>query len=647
MAIVKMKRLHILALESDRNILFDHLQRLGCVEVSEQTDKLSDPDWTALVHPDESDLTQQQARLEQVVDALNTLDQYAPVKTKLLAPLPQIKAAALFDEENLNSTLRTAGEIVAYNRDLSGIYDQIQKEKSFLGSLVPWLSLDVPLNTQPSEFLYTAFGTIPSAVDLDIVRKDLCLHADTSELYEASADTEMHYLFFLCHAAQQENALEVLRSYGFSNASFKGTAGTARETYELHTKELEILEQKRASLLETLASYKESRSAIQLAYDRLSLETQKEQCKLRLLATDKTFLLDGWVPVTELSKLTDLLDSYDCAYTLSDPTPEEYPNVPIQLRNNKFTRCFNMVTEMYSLPAYNNLDPNPLMAPFFLLFYGLMLADMGYGILMVVIGQVILSKKHPSGGMRNFAELIRYCGFSTFFWGALTGGFFGDFLLQFIQMVNPDTTFAGLPSLFTPLNDTLIILVGSLILGCIQLLTGMIIKFVKSTQDGRFWDAMMDQGSWWLLFAGIGIGAATGFWWIAIAGVLALVCTQGRDRPTIPGKIIGGISSLYDITSYFSDILSYSRLMALMLAGSVIAQVFNTLAAITGNVVTFILIFLVGHALNFGLNLLGCYVHDLRLQCLEYFGKFYEDGGIPFQPLQLHSKYYDISKDTM
>ena len=217
-----------------------------------------------------------------------------------------------------------------------------------------------------------------------------------------------------------------------------------------------------------------------------------------------------------------------------------------------------MVTEMYSLPAYNNLDPNPLMAPFFLLFYGLMLADMGYGILMVVIGQVILSKKHPSGGMRNFAELIRYCGFSTFFWGALTGGFFGDFLLQFIQMVNPDTTFAGLPSLFTPLNDTLIILVGSLILGCIQLLMGMIIKFVKSTRDGRFWDAMMDQGSWWLLFAGIGMSAAYGI----------LVDSHCRRAGTglhagagsscvIPGTIIGGISSLLMTLLVISAIFSH------------------------------------------------------------------------------------------
>jgi V/A-type H+-transporting ATPase subunit I len=154
----------------------------------------------------------------------------------------------------------------------------------------------------------------------------------------------------------------------------------------------------------------------------------------------------------------------------------------------------------------------------------------------------------------------------------------------------------------------------------------------------------MDQGSWWLVFIGVAVGALTGFWWVAIAGAAALVLTQGRSSPTIIGKIVGGIASLYNVTGYFGDILSYSRIMALMLAGSVIAQVFNTLGAIPGNIVVFILIFLLGHTLNFGLNLLGCYVHDLRLQCLEYFGKFYKDGGRPFNPLNINTKYHNIAE---
>jgi V/A-type H+/Na+-transporting ATPase subunit I len=209
-------------------------------------------------------------------------------------------------------------------------------------------------------------------------------------------------------------------------------------------------------------------------------------------------------------------------------------------------------------------------------------------------------------------------------------------------MLNPGSAFEGLPSLFNPLNDTLMVLIGAMALGFVQVITGMIVSFVKKTKDGHLKDGLMDEGSWWLVFVGIALGALGVTWWVLIAGAAALLLTQGRSSPTLLGKFVGGIASFYSITGYFGDILSYSRLMALMLAGSVIGQVFNTLGAITGNIVTFTLIFLVGHTLNFGLSLLGCFVHDMRLQCLEFFGKFYSDGGRPFEPLEISTKYVNI-----
>ncbi|MDR0491629.1 MAG: V-type ATP synthase subunit I, partial [Oscillospiraceae bacterium] len=163
-------------------------------------------------------------------------------------------------------------------------------------------------------------------------------------------------------------------------------------------------------------------------------------------------------------------------------------------------------------------------------------------------------------------------------------------------------------------------------------------------RDGKALDGILDVIPWWLLFAGIAVGALGLTWIVAIIGAAALILTQGRAKPTIVGKMIGGLASLYDITGYFGDILSYSRVMALMLAGGVIAMVFNTLGALTGNIITFFIIFIIGHALNFSLNLLGCYVHDLRLQCLEFFGKFYEDGGRPFNPLRVTTKYNNLVK---
>ena len=238
--------------------------------------------------------------------------------------------------------------------------------------------------------------------------------------------------------------------------------------------------------------------------------------------------------------------------------------------------------------------------------------------------------------------LLVLCGISTFIMGALTGGFFGDFLTQVVKLTTGgDFT---LPALFTPLDDTLMILIGAMALGMVQIITGMAISFVRKLKNGQVMDAVWEELTWWVVFAGIGLMAA-GMTSVVLYVGLAMVVLGPVLTNKGFGKITGIFGSLYNhITGYFGDILSYSRLMALMLAGSVIAQVFNTLGAIPGNIIVFLIISLAGNALNFALNLLGCYVHDLRLQCLEYFGKFYEDGGKPFKPLMADTKYVDITK---
>ncbi len=637
-----MKRLHILALESDRDILFDRLQQLGCVEVSEQSDKLSDPDWAGLVHPDESRLSQQQSQLELVSEALSTLAQYAPVKKKLLSSRPQVKAAELFDDSTLARTMQTARELHAYSQDLAEASGQAQKLTAQRKTLEPWTSLDVPLNTQPTGALYTAFGMIPAGIDLEDVRKDLRLHADTAELMLASSDSEMHYLFLMCHTAQAEEAMDVLKTSGFSTATFKGIHGTAGETIALVSQELQTLEAQKSSLLETLSSYQAANAPMQLAYDRISQEIQKEQCKERLLAMDQTFLLEGWVSEPSVPALESLLAQFDCAYDLTTPSEEEYPEVPVQLKNGKLAEPLNAVTDMYALPMYGSLDPNPLMAPFFILFFGMMMADMAYGLLMFFGCMFAIRKMRPKSGTLHLLRLMQYCGVTAFLFGAATGGFFGDMIPQLVEMVSGKEI--TLPHLFSPVDDAVAVLVGSLALGLVQILTGMGINMYKQIKRGQVMAALCGQGAWYVVFILIGVAVLTGAVKpCIIAIVVVLVLTQGYGKKGIGGKLAGIGGSLYNnITGYFSDILSYSRLMALMLSGAVIAQVFNTLGALTGNVVGFFIVAMVGNALNFALNLLSCYVHDLRLQCLEFFGYFYEDGGKPFQPVSVNTKYVDI-----
>ena len=246
--------------------------------------------------------------------------------------------------------------------------------------------------------------------------------------------------------------------------------------------------------------------------------------------------------------------------------------------------------------------------------------------------------------MNKKSGLLGLCGISTFVMGALTGGFFGDFLTQLAQLIHPESTFA-LPALFTPLDDTLMILVGAMCLGFVQILTGMVISVVGKLKRGQFLDAFWEEITWWVVFAGIALAVLGVTNLVLYAGIVLVVAGPVINGKGF-GKITGIFGSLYNhVTGYFGDILSYSRLMALMLSGSVIAQVFNTLGAIPGNVVVFFIVSMAGNALNFALNLLGCYVHDLRLQCLEFFKNFYQDGGKPFRPLAVDTKYVDIQKD--
>jgi len=641
MPILKMKRLRLVGMLADRDALFTALQHMGCVQVTEQSDKLSQPEWAALVRPNESTRIEKEKMLEETQSALEALDAQAPAKAPLLAPKPQVLEEELFSAEAISSTMLTVRRLNANAAALREDLAQAQRLKAAKLSLLPWGNLDLPLDTASTASCLVQFGTLPSGVKLEAVRAELTAAADAAELYESSADTELHYLLLLCHRAQEEAALEVLKPYGFSPAAFKDITGTAAENIAALDRQLEELSRRIADIKKAIAAYAPQRQALEICYDRLSQEIEKERNKERVLDTGTAFLLEGWVPEENEAQLTALMDKFGCAYSLESPNPEDYPEVPVELKDGTVAASLNTVTNMYSLPAYGTVDPNPLMTPFFILFYGMMMADMGYGILMILGCALIIKKKRLYGKKGEFFRLFLYCGFSTVAFGLATGSFFGDFIPQLTGMLGHEVT---LPSLFSPLDNALAVLVGALALGLVQIFTGMAVSMYRQIKAGELMAALCNEGAWYLVFVLIGVAALTGAVKpCVIAIAVLLVLTQGYGKKGILGKLMGIFGSLYNnITGYFSDILSYSRLMALMLSGAVIAQVFNTLAALTGNVITFFIIAMVGNGLNMALNLLGCYVHDMRLQCLEFFGRFYEDGGKPFEPVKIDTKYVDI-----
>ena len=634
-----MKHLRLLGMESEREALLKTMQDLECVEIS-HIDGSEEALKTGLAKPDDRALLNAQEESRAYRAALAALDRFAPEKKGLFRKRQGVSRASFFDEKNERQARAAAEAINADMRRLGEIESERTKNEALRASLTPWLAVDAPLDSTDG-VLSLLFGTVGATVTDDALRALSDSLSGLLTWQQASSDKTLRYLLIACHKSVKEQALSALRELGFSTVSFRGLCGTAEENDKKLEAALAALESERREIERRVERFGGNRETLLEASDRAAILLRREEAKGRLIETDTVFLLEGWLPADCCTALEKTLEPFTCAVETREPAEDEYPQVPVQLRNNKLTRPLNMVTEMYSLPAYGTLDPNPLMAPFFILFYGIMMADMGYGLLMMIASVIIGKKYRPKGTSGELFSLLGLCGLSTFIVGALTGGFFGDFLTQLVAIVSPGTVFA-LPKLFDPLDDLTMILIGSMALGVVQIITGMAISLIEKCKRKKFLDAFFEEITWWIVFLGIALAVlkkGTAVLYLGCALVLLGPIVQGKGW----GKLTGVFGSIYNhVTGYFGDILSYTRLMALMLAGSVIAQVFNMLAAMPGNVIAFLIISMLGNAMNFGLNLLGCYVHDLRLQCLEFFNKFYVDGGKPFRPMTLDTEYVDL-----
>ena len=643
-------------MKKDRKRILEHLQDNALVMVRhlEQSDEgFQRTDTTA-------QLKQFERNAELTEQALKVLNRQQPEKKGMLA---SFRGRKEIEPADIGRIATESAKIIGICQKLIRLEKQLAdyaaeqiRIKTSLAQLEPWKKLDIPLNTKDTPTTAVLIGTLPRAYD-DISLSQALAEESPGLVFEAeilSASATMTCVVVFTPKKQREEAEKTLRALGFAQP-VNPTSRTPAVKMQRQLQKSEDIELKTEQAKQDILSYVDYREAICETQDYFNLRAEKYRVIAELDQTRHVFVLHGYIPEEDCEKLQELCErTATCVVEFEDAGED----APVKLKNNKFAEPAQSIVSMYSTPSHEDIDPTPILAFFFYFFFGMMFSDAGYGLLLVIATAIAIKVFKPDKKMRNNLKLFQYCGISTVFWGLAFGSIFGDAPAMFYKMfTGNEITMKELlpwPTLDTQ-KDALMIMILSIALGLLHILVGMGCKFYVCWKRREYAKALFDTGLWMLMLVGFAVLAAgmaslqvlvyvgAG---IAIFAAAGLVLTQGRGKKGFFGKLMGGVASLYDITSYISDLLSYSRLLALGLTTGVMAQVFNMLSTLFGTsvlgIILMIVIFLAGHAITIALNALGSYVHTMRLQYVEMFSKFYDGGGRPFVPFSLKSKHFKV-----
>ena len=538
--------------------------------------------------------------------------------------------------------------------------------------------MDLPLNFRGTKSVSAFIGTLPEILSEEQILTQIAEAEPTLDRINVevvSAEVGQTCIFACCNKNNSKLLESALRAIGFSYPSFETSSLTAEEEISQRLAKIEDCRKNEEESISKILSYKGVNHAMAFIEDYYTMRADKYRIIQNLANTKHTFIIKGYVTAQEAPKLeTYICQNFNAEVEIEDADGDD---VPVELKNNKVASPVESVLATYSYPKRSEIDPTPIMAFFYYFFFGIMFSDAGYGLVMTLAcGWALKHFKNMEQGLKKSIKMFFFCGISTMFWGAMFGSFFGDaFNVVCTSLLNiPAANVPVIPGInspiwFSPTVEPMQMLMVSFLFGIIHLFVGLGISAYMSIRDGKPLDAVFDVLSWYLLVGG-GILALlsmdmmksmSGFILppvfakiggiMAAAGAVIIVLFSGRTSSNPLKRLAKGLYGLYGVTSYLSDILSYSRLLALGLATGVIAQVFNQIGSMFGSgvigTVLFILVFVIGHTLNIGINALGAYVHTNRLQFVEFFGKFYEGGGRKFEPFKINTKHYNIKEETI
>ncbi len=647
MAIVRTKPFLLVGVSNKRKQILEKLQILRCSQIEEiENFKKIEVEKT---------IEQIEKTRKKIETAIEIIKKNTTLKNKKKLNKVELKEIDELKEiEKIKEKLEEEAEdIIIKNEKIKALEKEIEKKTNKEMLLENYKSIDVALKSLETKNTKIVFGEILGSFKEEELNEKLKEILNLTYFKIVKTTKTKTNLFLVIHKEILEKAKKVLLELSFVENKIE-TKNTPEEEIKNLKEEINKIKDEIKNLKEKIEKKFEILTSMKIYVDFLNLRQEKYETIKKLAITKNTFILKGFLNPKFEEKLKETItNKFDSCIEIY----EEIEDSPVFFSNNIFVSPVETITKTYSMPSSKDVDPNPIMSFFYYMFFGMMFSDAGYGLILSISTAFFLIFKRSTKEKKNFFRMFFFCGLATTFWGFMYGSFFGD-LITTISKTYFNKNISLNPIFINTTKDPLLLLIFSISLGIFQIVVGILIKTYSLIKQKNVKEAVFCNLNWALTLVGIGFLLSNSILKIkslnligtifAIVGATITLFFSGYNERGII-KILKGIINLYGITSYISDILSYSRLMALGIATGVIANVVNILAIMGGKnlfgTILFIIILVVGHSLNFSINILGAYVHTNRLQYVEFFSKFYTGGGKSFSPFAMHTKYFEFSKN--
>lgn len=631
MSITKMNKVTVIGTKEAEEETLKTLRKLGFFQVEDMSHIVEDEEFKEIFHKEDknNEIAILNQKLVAIEKAISNIKKYYKVKKSMFDGKEYYKELSEEIAENSFKNVKKVNELAS---NIEDNLKKIEELNNLIIDLEPWTNFSISGDLKKINHIKIILGTINIKSSKE--RIELALEKERVEysIHTINKTKEFEYLAVVTKEENQAEVRRVLKGFGFNEKKLNLEDESISE--KIQDLKQEIVNIENQVKLNKSKIKPNQIKVFENLYDYYLSEKDLKIVEKNIVRTNNTFYLEGWVPAGCRIKTND-------NFIVKAREENEDEDAPVLVKNNSLVTPFQSITNMYSVPNKKELDPNPIMAIFYIIFFGLMLSDAGYGAILALVCLYIIKKKKYAKGEGNLVKLLGICGVSAVIWGLFFGSCFGNLV--------------PLKAVINPLEDVMPLMGLALALGIVHIYVGMFMKAITLIKEKKIFDAIFDIGFWYLLLTGVFllvipvVAGDIGVWsevgkYLAIAGVIGVILTGGRKEKNIIKKCTKGVSSLYDITSYLSDVLSYSRLMALCLSTGVIAQVVNLLGGLVGPIPA-VIVGIIGHGFNLANSALGSYVHTSRLQYVEFFGKFYEGGGKEFTPFKYKNKYTRIREE--